>query len=385
MVSYVKHVDTVDIEIDMDAEIKLKAYTYNKYDTVNRTIKYISPSSFNSEQLGSVYHVKLEITDVPEGINIVSGLSGSAEIKTDKRIVMEYFLDPIMKGFLGENEKESALIKVSNGSHKKEGYMSRKYIFSEAEYNSLRSELVSRIGLINSQSSTALTTIISTWAAGLTLLIFLFGQNNQLSDYTEIVIGFINSLIFLIPVAYFIPLAIKSGENLTQIASLSAYIRVFFEYLSERSENDTLPRYGWEATNTLVSNINALRKSKGRILLMFNEEFTILSIASVMIYFISAELNIARIYQSESVSALILIIASIVYAVFAVLAIVTVNIIHRSSCTKLNLMEKSSIYIEAYIYKAAELGLINQNQINKVKQKLDPNKRLYRHDGSEIS
>lgn len=118
---------------------------------------------------------------------------------------------------------------------------------------------------------------------------------------------------------------------------------------------------------------------------MFNEEFTILSIASVMIYFISAELNIARIYQSVNVPSLILIVASVVYAVFAVLAIVMVNLIHRSSCIKLNMMEKSSIYIEAYIYKAAELGLINQNQINKVKQKLDPNKRLYRCDGSEIS
>ena len=55
--------------------------------------------------------------------------------------------------------------------------MSRKYIFSEVEYNSLRSELVSRIGLINSQSSTALTTIISTWAVGLTLLIFFVWSN----------------------------------------------------------------------------------------------------------------------------------------------------------------------------------------------------------------
>lgn len=69
------------------------------------TVKYISPSSFNSEQMGSVYLVKLEITDVPDGINVVSGLSGSVEIKTDKRTVMEYFLDSIMKGF-GESLKE---------------------------------------------------------------------------------------------------------------------------------------------------------------------------------------------------------------------------------------------------------------------------------------
>ena len=105
MVCYVKNMDIADVDIGMKTEIKLEAYPYNKYGTVKGTVKYISPSSFNSEQLGSVYLVKLEIKDVPDGINIVSGLSGSVEIKTDKRTVMEYFLDPIMKGF-GESLKE---------------------------------------------------------------------------------------------------------------------------------------------------------------------------------------------------------------------------------------------------------------------------------------
>ena len=105
MVCYVKNMDIADIQVNMNAEIKLEAYPYNKYGTVKGTVKYISPSSFNSEQLGSVYLVNLDITDVPEGINIVSGLSGSVEIKTDKRTVMDYFLDPIIKGF-GESLKE---------------------------------------------------------------------------------------------------------------------------------------------------------------------------------------------------------------------------------------------------------------------------------------
>lgn len=105
MVCYVKNMDIADVEIGMETEIKLEAYPYNKYGTVKGTVKYISPSSFNSEQLGSVYLVKLEIADVPEGIDVVSGLSGSVEIKTDKRTVIEYFLDPIMKGF-GESLKE---------------------------------------------------------------------------------------------------------------------------------------------------------------------------------------------------------------------------------------------------------------------------------------
>lgn len=105
IVCYVKNMDIADIEIGMETEVKLEAYPYNKYGTVEGIVKYISPSSFNSEQLGSVYLVKLEIVDVPDGINIVSGLSGSVEIKTDKHTVMEYFLDPIMKGF-GESLKE---------------------------------------------------------------------------------------------------------------------------------------------------------------------------------------------------------------------------------------------------------------------------------------
>ena len=97
--------DIADIKVGMEAEIKLEAYPYNKYGTVKSTVKYISPSSFNSEQLGSVYLVKLELDDSNENINIISGLSGSVEIKTDKRTVMEYFLAPIIKGF-GESLKE---------------------------------------------------------------------------------------------------------------------------------------------------------------------------------------------------------------------------------------------------------------------------------------
>lgn len=105
MVCYVKNMDVADIEMGMEAEIKLEAYSYNKYGTVKGTVKHISPSSFSSEQMGSVYLVKINITDIPYGINLTSGLSGNVEIKTGKRTVMSYFLDPIIKGF-GESLKE---------------------------------------------------------------------------------------------------------------------------------------------------------------------------------------------------------------------------------------------------------------------------------------
>lgn len=105
MLCYVKNTDIADVELGMDAEVKLEAYPYNKYGTVKGTVKYISPSSFANEQLGNVYVVKLEISEMNENIRIISGLSGAVEIKTDKRTVMDYFLEPIVKGF-GESLKE---------------------------------------------------------------------------------------------------------------------------------------------------------------------------------------------------------------------------------------------------------------------------------------
>lgn len=105
MVCYIKNADISDIKMGMEAEIKLEAYPYNRYGTVKGTVKYISPSSFSNEQLGNIYIVKLEIKNDNDNINIISGLSGIVEIKTGKRTVMDYFLEPIVKGF-GESLKE---------------------------------------------------------------------------------------------------------------------------------------------------------------------------------------------------------------------------------------------------------------------------------------
>ena len=105
MVCYVKNMDIADIKVGMNAEIKLEAYPYNKYGTVKGTVKYISPSSFNTEQMGSVYLVKLDVDDSNENIDIMSGLTGAVEVKVGKRSIMRYFLDPIVKGF-GDSMKE---------------------------------------------------------------------------------------------------------------------------------------------------------------------------------------------------------------------------------------------------------------------------------------
>ena len=62
-------------------------------------------NTFTNEDMGSVYLVKVQLTDVPEDINVISGLTGSLEIKTGTRSVMSYFLEPITQG-LGNSMKE---------------------------------------------------------------------------------------------------------------------------------------------------------------------------------------------------------------------------------------------------------------------------------------
>ena len=101
----VKNMDIADIKVGMDAEIKLEAYPYNKYGTVKGKVKYISPSSFQNEKLGSVYLVKLDVDDSNPNINVMSGLSGAVEVKIGTQSIMRYFLDPIVKGF-GNSMKE---------------------------------------------------------------------------------------------------------------------------------------------------------------------------------------------------------------------------------------------------------------------------------------
>ena len=55
--------------------------------------------------MGSVYLVKVELTDVPKDINVISGLTRALEIKTGTRSIMSYFLEPITQG-LGNSMKE---------------------------------------------------------------------------------------------------------------------------------------------------------------------------------------------------------------------------------------------------------------------------------------
>ena len=115
----------------------------------------------------------------------------------------------------------------------------KKVHFSENEYLSIRTEMVERIKLLNSQSFTALASIVAFWSIGLNFKIELITKNIYADKiFNQVLLNFMGTVIFLIPLFLFLPLSIKSGENLRQIASISVYIRVFYDYPVEKNKDN---------------------------------------------------------------------------------------------------------------------------------------------------
>ena len=99
--------DRADIQKGMKAVVKLQAYPYSDYGTILAKVSYISPTAFQVKGKGMVYIVRVAIDKkhLHKGIDLVSGLSGILEIKTDNRSILDYFLDPIRDG-LNDSLKE---------------------------------------------------------------------------------------------------------------------------------------------------------------------------------------------------------------------------------------------------------------------------------------
>ncbi len=102
---YVANKDVSDIYVGMEADIKLAAYDYDEYGVLEGNVYYISPTAVTNDQMGSVYIVRLEVSNIPKDMMAISGLQGTVEMKTGQRSILQYFLDPITKG-LGESLKE---------------------------------------------------------------------------------------------------------------------------------------------------------------------------------------------------------------------------------------------------------------------------------------
>lgn len=96
----VQNKDIGFIQVGQPVVLKIDAYSFQRYGYLNGTVKSISPDAINDEKQGLVYKMKVEIesseTSKNNTVKVEPGLSVTAEITTDKRRIIEFFLDPLM-------------------------------------------------------------------------------------------------------------------------------------------------------------------------------------------------------------------------------------------------------------------------------------------------
>lgn len=232
------------------------------------------------------------------------------------------------------------------------------FIPSIEEYNTLRQELIARIGIINSQSHTAILTILTVWGSGFALLSGVPKAFENVEFFSPLPLILLACFIYLVPVFYFLPLSIKSGENIKQIASISSYIKAFHEQYSVENGRKL---FNWESSCEKIGDMNEGWNVSDHFTFLYNIEYTVLAFSSLVIYSaISTGLLLGYISQYLSgyrTMCLVIFITMFIIGLFCCAFIFIFSNVKRTIDR-----EKDTFYKE-YLDRASKFNLISQDQI----------------------
>lgn len=81
-------------------EVKVDTFTFTKYGVVHGTVQSLSDDAIEDERLGLVYSARIQLKDNSiqvgsQQVPLSPGMAVRAEVKTDKRRVIDYFLSPL--------------------------------------------------------------------------------------------------------------------------------------------------------------------------------------------------------------------------------------------------------------------------------------------------
>ena len=85
-----------------EVEVKVDTFTFTKYGVVHGTVQSISDDAIEDERLGLVYSTRIQLKENSilvgsQQVSLTPGMSIRAEVKTDKRKVIDYFLSPLQQ------------------------------------------------------------------------------------------------------------------------------------------------------------------------------------------------------------------------------------------------------------------------------------------------
>ena len=100
--AWVQNRDIGFVQEGQEAEVKVEAFSFQKFGTLSGHVMQISPDAMEDKDKGRRYRVTIEL-DKPEFqlvdrvADISSGMTASAEIKIRQKRIIEFFLDPFRR------------------------------------------------------------------------------------------------------------------------------------------------------------------------------------------------------------------------------------------------------------------------------------------------
>ncbi len=241
-----------------------------------------------------------------------------------------------------------------------------------SEYSALREETCTRIEIMNSQANSAFTTALATWVIGFTLLGLQFTSDSFPEDVMTLILTIGQIIAFFSAIILLLPMAAKSGENLRQLVSLAAYIRIFFDEASQVNSQDDFKFY-WETmdkkmniiinsntkirTSTVYDNIQKFSSKPS----LFNSEYAALAIVSNAFFLLDCA-NFIFLLCELSVRIIILIIVCMILIAFEILAIYLIRKISQVSSGRLNSKESYRVYLKQYFELAMKYSVLDKEE-----------------------
>lgn len=83
------------VEAGQAVDVKVDTYDYQKYGMLSGSVVYVSPDAIENEKLEKVYKVHVLLEKNASAPELSQGMECSVEIKTDRRRIIEFFLEPL--------------------------------------------------------------------------------------------------------------------------------------------------------------------------------------------------------------------------------------------------------------------------------------------------
>lgn len=102
MEAFLENKDIGFVADGQQAEVKIETFPYTKYGMIHARVAHVSHDAINDDKRGLIYSTRVRLDKATvrvenKTVNLSPGMAVTVEIKTGRRRVIEYFLDPLMQ------------------------------------------------------------------------------------------------------------------------------------------------------------------------------------------------------------------------------------------------------------------------------------------------